>query len=79
MQPDQVQFMEFVFLTNAQVKKANVDLDVVEPEVQDFSVFRGNSGVSSFLIGFFLLTFGPFVLRMDCTTLESIQSIYIFC
>ena len=41
-------------LTNAQVKEANVDLDVVEPEVQDFSVFRGNSGVSSFLIGVFL-------------------------
>ena len=39
-------------ITNAQVKEANVDLDVVEPEVQDFSVFRGNSGVSSFLIGF---------------------------
>ena len=71
-------FAQLLTITlNAQVKEANVDLDVVEPEVQDFSVFRGNSGVSSFLIGFFLLTFGPFVLRMDCTTLESIQSIYI--
>jgi len=28
-----------------QVKEANVDLDIIEPEVQDFSVFRGNSGV----------------------------------
>jgi len=27
------------------VKEANVDLDIIEPEVQDFSVFRGNSGV----------------------------------
>ena len=31
-----------------QVKEANVDLDIIEPEVQDFSVFRGNSGVSFF-------------------------------
>ena len=31
-----------------QVKEANVDLDIIEPEVQDFSVFRGNSGVSLF-------------------------------
>ena len=35
-----------------QVKEANVDLDIIEPEVQDFSVFRGNSGVSLFLLSF---------------------------
>ena len=35
-----------------QVKEANVDLDIIEPEVQDFSVFRGNSGVSLFSLSF---------------------------
>ena len=29
-----------------------MDLDIIEPEVQDFSVFRGNSGVSLFLLSF---------------------------
>ena len=34
-----------------------MDLDIIEPEVQDFSVFRGNSGVSLFLLSFKLKVF----------------------
>ena len=29
-----------------------MDLDIIETEVQDFSVFRGNSGVSLFSLSF---------------------------